>query len=88
MIDIGVEVIVLLEDFVRNRSLEYFGGNKIIILLNVEGGNKMFVVIDVGVRVDLGRLFIDWKVCIVFICDEVLIGIDLLMVFDVVVLIR
>lgn len=88
VIDTGAEVTVLSEDFVRNRSLEYSGGNKTTTLLNAEGGNKMSAVTDVGVRVDLGRSSIDWKVCIAPIRDEVLIGIDLLMALDAVVLTR
>lgn len=53
MIETGAEVPVLSEDFVKNRSLEYSGGNKTTTLLNAEGGNKMTAVTDVGVRVDV-----------------------------------
>lgn len=49
VIDTEAKVTVLSEDFVRNRSLQYSGGNETTILLNAEGGNKMTAVIDIGV---------------------------------------
>lgn len=85
VIDIRADVTVLSEHFVRNRSLEYSGGNKTTTLINAEGGKKMSAVTDVGLRIDLGRSFIDWKVCIAPIRDEMLIGIDLLMALGAVV---
>ncbi|XP_062621175.1 uncharacterized protein LOC134282792 [Saccostrea cucullata] len=87
VIDTGAEITVLSQDFVKKVDLNYSCSNK-VTLLNAETGNKMMAVNNVSVRINLGKSTTNWKVCIAPIRDDVLIGMDLLMAVDAVVLAR